>query len=257
MLAFNLPLEHLPILEVAGQFSLHERNFSTKHLGQFHALHLHEYSGLLKVDDHVVEISVGDLTITPAGLTSSYHVDKQGKHWCLHFRYDQNSGAAVAISTHMKHGGHLSDRFAHISALYSAASDEISSASARLATHELLLSIARNAWPLPMDDAPARAANFIDQQFMRALTIGDIAQAVGYSPAYLARRFRARFGVTMQRRLIQRRVEHAKLLLQSTDLPITQIAEQCGVPDRQHFNKLIRASHGCSPSALRAITNGG
>ena len=57
--------------------------------------------------------------------------------------------------------------------------------------------------------------------------------------------------MTIPHRLIARRVEHARYLLESTDLPIWRVAERVGIPDPQHFNKTVRRLTGTSPSAIR------
>ena len=74
---------------------------------------------------------------------------------------------------------------------------------------------------------------------------------MGLSQNYLARRFKARFGVTLQGYLRNCRMEYAGLLLATTDMPIGQVGACVGLPDPQHFNKQFRAVFGESPSAAR------
>ncbi len=83
------------------------------------------------------------------------------------------------------------------------------------------------------------------------------------SPASLARRFR--ISATHLNRICSRatgmplgafvrrqRLERAVHLLRGSDQPIRQIAAQVGYPDLSHFNKLIRAYAGRSPSSVRS-----
>jgi AraC-like DNA-binding protein len=47
------------------------------------------------------------------------------------------------------------------------------------------------------------------------------------------------------------RLEEAKRLLRSTDLPIAEIAEQVGFADALYFSRLIHRESGVSPSLFR------
>ena len=197
-------------------------------------------------------IGAGDMTISPAGLASSYDLDAAGQHWCVHFAADA-AGASITLPLHVAGQASARERMAHIAALHSrAGEDPVAAAQAGLALQALLLDLA--APPPTQPSVADRAAAVIDARFAEPLTVAEVAQAVGRSPAHLARAFRARFATTIPHRLIARRVEHARYLLQSTDLPIWRIAERIGIPDSQHFNKTVRRLTGVSPSAIRAAS---
>ncbi|YCK42814.1 helix-turn-helix domain-containing protein [Actinomadura sp. ATCC 39365] len=69
------------------------------------------------------------------------------------------------------------------------------------------------------------------------------------------RRFRGEVGSSPQKWLAQRRLAHARLLLESTDLSVARIAAACGLGDpvalRKHFNTYL----GLSPLAYRRAHN--
>lgn len=253
-----LPLEILPRIAVAGQFLLADRDFSTIHQGRTHALHLHGYTGEMQLAGRRIGIAPGDITLSPAGLPSSYDLAAPGAHWCIHIEAadGEGEGTGAPIALHLPGCAALRERFAHVGGLFATASDPIAHIAARLAAQELLLTLARRTDPLPEDDAAARAAEYIDRHFHEAIGVRDIAVAAGRAPAYLARLFRSRFGTTVPHRLLQRRAEHARFLLESTDLPIWRVAERCGVADAQRFNKMVRSLLGASPSAVRARVRG-
>jgi len=252
----HLPLEDLPRIAVAGQFLLGDRGFSTIHQGRTHALHLHGYTGEMELAGKRIHIMPGDITLSPAGRSSSYDLAAPGTHWCIHVEPGEGTGTRAPVALHLSDCSALRERFAHVSGLFATASDAIAQIAARLAAQELLLTLARRTDPLPEDDAAARAAGFIDRHFPEAIGVREIAAAAGRSPAYLARLFRNRFGTTVPHRLLQRRTEHARFLLESTDLPIWRVAERCGVADAQRFNKMVRSLLGASPSAVRARVRG-
>ncbi|MGH6632672.1 helix-turn-helix transcriptional regulator [Sphingopyxis sp.] len=256
MMTWDLPLEELPRIAVAGQFTLSDRNFATIHRGRTHAFHLHAYTGRMQLAGELIRIAPGDVTFSPTGLPSSYDLDTPGQHWCIHIEPMKGDGVWAPVALHLSGCGALRERFAHVSGLFATASDPIAHIATRLAAQELLLTLARRTNPLPEDDAAARAAAFIDRHFDQPLGAREIAAAAGRSPAYLARLFRSRFGTTIPHRLLQRRAEHARFLLESTDLPIWRVAERSGIPDPYHFNKTVRRLLGASPTAIRRAALG-
>lgn len=257
MNSWNLPLDTLPEIVLAGQFTLTERDFAVVHQGPAHALHLHDYAGTLMLGEETVRLAPGDVTLSPAGVPTRYHLPRPGKHWCIHFTHPASTAAGVPLALHLAGGQHLREGFAEVSWLLATVSDAIGLAAARVAAQRLLLAAARLGAPLPQDDPAARAAQFIDRHFMEPIGVHQIAAAAGRSPAHMARLFRQRFGTTMLHHLMRRRADHARFLLQSTDLAIGRIGLACCIPDPQAFNKVMRAVHGCSPSALRRAGRNG
>jgi AraC-like DNA-binding protein len=249
---FDWPVGVIPRIAVAGRFRLSDRGHETRYRGATHALHLHDYAGRMRSAGGDRAIASGDVTISPAGLASSYDLDAAGQHWCIHFTAEA-AGERIALPLHVAGQASVRERMAHIAALHRRTGDDpVAATQAGLALQALLLDLA-----VPVAAAPGaadRAAAIIDARFAEPLGVAEIAKAVDRSPAHLARAFRARFGTTIPHRLIARRVEHARYLLESTDLPIWRIAERVGIPDPQHFNKTVRRLTGASPSAIRAAS---
>lgn len=251
MMEAALPLTILPEVVLAGRFGLDERWFQTVHLSAAHALHLHDYRGTMRLAGQALAVAPGDVTLSPAGLASSYDLPAAGRHWCVHFRAG-GEGGGLRVPLHLTGRQALRERFAEVAALH-ARGGPLAQAAAGAALQQLLLTLVDDAVAAAPDLAE-RAAATIDERFAEDIRIGDVAAAVGRSPAHLARAFRRRFGVTIPHRIIQRRVAHARFLLESTDLPIWRVAERCGIPDPQHFNKTVRRVTGASPSAIRAAS---
>ena len=244
----DLPLRALPAIVRVGRFALNDRRFETRYRSVSHALHLHDYAGRMRLTDGDVALAPGDVTLSPAGWTSAYDLPAPGRHWVVHFT-TPDAAPRFALPLHLADAGAARERFAGIAALH-ARGDRLGEAQAEAALQELLLWLAdREVRPI---DAAARAAAVIDARFAEPLTVGTIAAAARASPGHLARAFRRRFGVTVPHRLLQRRVEHARYLLEATDLPIWRVAERVGIPDPQHFNKTVRRIAGASPTAIRA-----
>lgn len=249
MQMLDLSLNSLPDVVVAGRFPLADRWFEVGHRSVTHALHLHDYCGRMRLAGREVAIAPGDVTLSPAGLVSRYDVPAAGRHWCVHFRAGPGQGLALPLHLAGRHA--LRERFAEVAAWH-ARDGALASAQAGAALQQLLLALADD--PAARPGVAERAAAVIDARFAEPIGVADVAGAVGRSPVHLARAFRRRFGVTIPHRIIQRRVAHARYLLESTDLPVWRVAERCGIPDPQHFNKTVRRIAGVSPSAIRAAS---
>ena len=97
-----------------------------------------------------------------------------------------------------------------------------------------------------------RVVQFIDSSLEQPIRIQDLARLAGLSAGQFSRSFHLRFGVTARRYLATRRMEFAKSQLLTTDLPLVEIALQCGMSDQSHFAKTFRRVVGTTPSQWRA-----
>ena len=94
---------------------------------------------------------------------------------------------------------------------------------------------------------------FIEANYDQPISLGDIAQAVGYSPAYLTNLVRQQTGKSVHRWLVERRMTQAISLLQETKSTVSQIAEEVGYQDVCHFSRYFRQFYGTSPQAWRSV----
>ncbi len=94
---------------------------------------------------------------------------------------------------------------------------------------------------------------FIEANYHQPITLCDVAQAVGYSPAYLTNRVGSQTGYTVNRWIVERRMVAARSLLQSTDQSVEQIANALGYQNTCHFSRQFRQHHGAPPQAWRKV----
>lgn len=83
------------------------------------------------------------------------------------------------------------------------------------------------------------------------LGLDRLARAVHVSPAHLVRRFRAELDTTPMAYLWERRVAVAVDLLQSTGLPLKEVAARTGFRSAYHFSRRVRAEAGVPPTEVR------
>ncbi|HBB32531.1 MAG TPA: DNA-binding response regulator [Cyanobacteria bacterium UBA8803] len=104
---------------------------------------------------------------------------------------------------------------------------------------------------LPSDSQLSEVFRFIEANYNQPIALNDVAQAVGYSPAYLTNLIRRQTGQTVQRWIIERRMAAARSLLLETDQVVTEIATQVGYHHVVHFFRQFRKIHGTTPQAWR------
>jgi transcriptional regulator GlxA family with amidase domain len=89
------------------------------------------------------------------------------------------------------------------------------------------------------------------------LTLTDLATHAAVSVRTFTRRFREEVGLSAQEWLTQQRIDRARHLLEETDLPIDQVAEQSGLGTAAVMRKHFARTLGISPSAYRSAFRGG
>jgi AraC family transcriptional regulator len=96
-----------------------------------------------------------------------------------------------------------------------------------------------------------RVKDYIESNLAEALSLDRIASVAAMSSYHFARRFKAATGLSPHRYVTQRRIELAKVLLNSTSLPIADIARRVGIPSQSHFTAHFRKLVGCTPKEFR------
>lgn len=92
---------------------------------------------------------------------------------------------------------------------------------------------------------------FIEAHYHQPISLTDVAQAVGYSPAYLTNVVQTQTGRTVKRWIIERRMAQARMLLTTTVQSVSQIAEAVGYADVSYFIRQFRQVHQVSPQVWR------
>jgi transcriptional regulator GlxA family with amidase domain len=97
-----------------------------------------------------------------------------------------------------------------------------------------------------------RARRWLEDHLQEPYSLARAAQAAATSERSLLRHFRAAFGCTPLQMLHGLRVTRARMLLETTYLPVEAIAEQCGWRDVVMLRTAFRRETGMTPAAYRA-----
>lgn len=93
--------------------------------------------------------------------------------------------------------------------------------------------------------------NYILCNLDRNITREEIAKHVYLTPEYVSKLFRKETGLRLSDYVVQAKIEAAKQMLSSPEVPISTIASRLGYNNFSHFTKQFREQVGVTPSAYR------
>jgi signal transduction histidine kinase/AraC-like DNA-binding protein len=95
------------------------------------------------------------------------------------------------------------------------------------------------------------AMAFIHEHYRDPIARKDLAEAGGVSQEYLSTCFHRETGITPSEYLERYRIQQARRLLETTDLPVTRVALEVGFYDSSYFGRVFRREVGVTPVAYR------
>lgn len=102
-------------------------------------------------------------------------------------------------------------------------------------------------------EAVEQAVLFIEQHSTEEIGLAEIAQAANLSKYHLSRLFKSKIGISPYEYLLNDRLNQAKKLLVTTDLPVAEIAFQCGFANQSGFMRLFKKAQSCTPLQYRKL----
>lgn len=94
---------------------------------------------------------------------------------------------------------------------------------------------------------------FIELNYHQSIKLKEVAQAVGYSSAYLTDLVRKLSGKTVNNWIIERRITEASTLLLETNFSVEEIAFNVGYQNINHFYCQFRNYYQTTPAAWREV----
>ncbi|MDD2431688.1 MAG: AraC family transcriptional regulator [Firmicutes bacterium] len=102
-----------------------------------------------------------------------------------------------------------------------------------------------------LQDVVQKAIKYIETYYSSNITIRNICDAIYISPPHLQKVFLKCVGITPYQYIMDCRHRRAKEMLETTRLPIEEIARQCGFVNNAHFSTTFKQKEGMSPLAYR------
>lgn len=134
--------------------------------------------------------------------------------------------------------------------------DRIAYADISLRLHTLLnmadrLSLAHTFGPQRPDKDVMSALDFIHNHYAHKITIEDMTRDIHISKYHFIRLFRNVMGITPYQYLTNYRINMSKKLLHSTQMSVSEIAEECGFMDTSNFIIHFKKQVGQKPLQYR------
>lgn len=109
--------------------------------------------------------------------------------------------------------------------------------------------------PRQIHPAALACMQYMEANYPSRITLEELADHVHLHPNYLCAIFKRNCGQTIFAYLNNMRVHRARDLLSKGQLSISQVAEQVGFSDMDHFSRTFKQVTGISPSAYRKAYN--
>jgi AraC family transcriptional regulator len=217
-------------------------------------------------------LGTGSLTILPAGMPGTWHLERQGEVRHLHLYLPPTLVRSVAAEADINPdtvelidaiGVH--DPQAEAIARSFLAELRSEGLGGRVYTESLanlliihLLRHHSSLKQLPQSRHSGLAGTtlkrivaYIDEHLAEDLALANLAAAANLSPYHFARLFKGSTGLAPHQYIIQRRVERAKLLLSTTDWPLSSIAHRVGFANESHLARHFKRLTGLTPRHYR------
>lgn len=96
-----------------------------------------------------------------------------------------------------------------------------------------------------------RILNELSADLKNPPSLAELSELTHFSRNYVIELVKEYCGKTPYQYLGELRLQRAALLLESSALPLEEIADQCGYSDYSHFYKSFRGAFGCAPGRYR------
>ena len=116
---------------------------------------------------------------------------------------------------------------------------------------QLCKTVKEKAGVLTDDPLTNRAAEYIDAHVREHLTLAGIARDIRVSSTYLSSRFAEKNGVTVNQYITRKKIEEAKLLLETTNYSLADISEYLSYSSQSHFQNRFKSVIGVTPGEYR------
>lgn len=218
-------------------------------------------SGWCETDAGRFEVSAGQVIILPPGYAHSYGTDADDPWtlWWLHVAGrdlpEFLDAAGMTIQSPVRN---LSDVYRVVALIA-----EVLQWMERDSTTASLLAAAGAAWHLmallASDHSPSnqrsgsidQAAEFLRDHIDERIDVAQLAAMVRLSPSHFAALFKKQIGYPVLQYQTQLRMARARELLDTTEMPVAQVAAAAGYADSFYFARQFKSVHGLTPFRYR------
>ena len=118
---------------------------------------------------------------------------------------------------------------------------------ALLNCEEMYFQELENAQGIRLSEHVLRAVQFIRENYVKDISVSDIAERVNISEGHLRRLFKQELDMSVIDYLTDYRLQRAKLLLKDPDVSFAQVWAETGFSSAQYFGYVFKKKEGVSP----------
>ncbi|MGS4681635.1 arabinose operon transcriptional regulator AraC [Enterobacter soli] len=223
--------------------------------------------GLARTAEGSLSFGENELLLFPPGVAHHYGRDEHSEHWdhlWIYFiprpywldwlKWDKMPhGIGKTTVNDAEQSQLLRDLFAEV-IRHNSAQAPLSEALAMNALERLILSCFQMQ---PISNRHAHdprvnaVCDYLNEHIAQEIKIETLAAMVFLSPSRLAHLFKNELGQTIYAWRELQRINRAKLLIQTTSLPINKIALSVGYDDAVYFTRIFRKHNGIPPGEFK------
>lgn len=216
----------------------------------------------LNIEGEAHTVTAGDLLLLPAGVRHRYAADPDNP-WTIHWVHYAgplaktfNEFMGFDATTRIRPIGRQPQLLVDFNGLLSVRktgfrASGLIHASNRL--RQLLVAVASNMDEIGQSNQAALDTihNFMWENLSQRLTLNELAELAGLSPAHFATRYREQTGTSPIQHFLHLKVERTCQLLDTTSQSFAEISRQMGYDDAYYFSRLFKKVMGQSPNEYR------
>lgn len=165
--------------------------------------------------------------------------------------YNKNCPPVIDITNKQEFANNIFKIIKH-QAEYNAQSELICSSFIMQLLTEMLLSGSTGLSPITaVPEYLQNAAQYIDRNFADDIYLDDLSKKYLVSKYHLAHEFKKHFGISVHEYQIRLRINLAKALLTSSNMPVSEISRKVGIEHVSHFISLFKRRVNDTPLSYR------
>ncbi len=102
------------------------------------------------------------------------------------------------------------------------------------------------------DFSTRRIREYLEENFTRKLTVGDLASICNLSPGHFLQAFTKTFGEPPHRYLLNLRLDFAEKLLLEPEITIAEVAYLCGFSSQSHLTSTMKRYRNVTPAQIKS-----
>ena len=230
----------------------------------YHLIHFVLFGkGKLHINEHVFQLSAGDIFIIPAGKVSYYEASKDDP-WCYAwisflginsqmYLYQLMTSTDDVYIIHNLNTDKYKKLIFDIISLQDTSTSNYFQANGVLFQIMAMLfndvNFQENSWG--KSSVVDEVKYYLDINYAEKIKLHDVAKNFGIHPNYLTRIFHDKYGISPKQYLLKLKSKKAQRLLITTELSVSVIASSLGFDDPLAFSKIFKKEFEVSPTEYR------